>query len=97
MNEQPAYRQAVTDAERLAALVAAVAPLLDRESVQPFYSAWEFDEGTDGEALHAALAAAYALAENAPQECVCSTCSRGRHDLCRHGDCLTPNAPVTPS
>lgn len=48
---------------KLAALVAAVAPLMD-ERVQPFYSAWEFDPYSgkgevDGEALHSALKAAY--------------------------------------
>lgn len=48
------HTRSMTDAERLALLLTAVAPLLDPEKVQPFYSAWEFDG--DGEAAHAALA-----------------------------------------
>lgn len=44
------------------ALLAAVAPLLDGDVCQPFFSAWEFDavrEGCGGDVLHAQLKAAY--------------------------------------
>jgi hypothetical protein len=50
----------VPAADPVAALLAAVAPLLDREVMHPYPSAWEFNgwEGP-GEDLHAALTVAY--------------------------------------
>lgn len=48
----------------LRALLDAVAPLMDREVVQPFRSAWEFD-ALAGDDLHAKLTEAYEQARKA--------------------------------
>jgi hypothetical protein len=53
------------DKDPLQALIDAVAPLMNRDTVQPFASAWEIDthDGADGERLYDRLRAAWEAAK----------------------------------